>query len=452
MKRLFALLLALCLCMGLCACGSSADASQGATTDDGLYEKSGTMDDGTVFTTWRKGGPEGTPVKLIYDTPDGFHHESYYNDEGVVEYSIDVEPDGSTYELCYYPSGNMEKSIYNGADGSFEELHYLDNGYTDENGWLCSGTVTYEKRISADGLAEEWDENIELQEDGTWWTTTDHGEGSVMRTHYNQDGITIESYWDIAAMGKHFTYLYYENGNQKSVEVVYDNSSEYNYDEYYEDGSLKYRHMIDYGGLVGTEHEEKISPVGYSTYLLLKHPQSDTVEYFADDNGNLEKFVKNGTVYEGNAIPGNDRKDWENIRTVPPAKATDSVTEQMDDGTYWVTTTYDDGKVEKQHFNADDVLIAFDNVEANGDRYYQERYDSGQTKYELRTFGERVTEFAYDEEGYETYFHQYGEGGDLEMITDETGKLVAVLMDGTEMKTTDPLYEHLLTGHNFRSR
>ena len=37
-------------------------------------------------------------------------------------------------------------------------------------------------------------------------------------------------------------------------------------------------------------------------------------------------------------------------------------------------------------------------------------------------------------------------------VLDETGKLVAVLMDGTEMKTTDPLYEDLLTGHNFRSR
>ena len=332
MKRLFALLLALCLCAGLCACGaaeSEASPTQETTqppetagSEEELYEKSGVTEDGTVFTTWRRGGPEGTPAKLIYDTPDGTHYEEDYSYEGVKEYCVTTFPDGSSYENYFYPSGNLEKTIYKDADGALEELHFLDNGYIDADGLLTSGTVSYEKHITADGQVEELDYHLELMEDGTWWSNNEWEDGSTMRVHYNQNGYAIESYWDIPELSKHIVTLFYEDENEteKSVEITYDNSEEYELREYYEDGSLKHRHMINFGGLEGTEREDKISPLGYSTYMLLTHPSSGTEEWFADENGNLEKYVKNGTVYEGDAISSDVRQGWDSIKEKPEEK------------------------------------------------------------------------------------------------------------------------------------
>ena len=139
MKRVVALLLALCLCLVLCACGGSETpqpqnaakeqetaTQQETVKEEELYEKSGTTEDGTTFTTWRRGGPEGTPVKLIYDAPDGTHYEEYYSYEGVLEYCITTGTDGSSYEIFFYLSGNMEKSILDYVRGRLENRDDID--------------------------------------------------------------------------------------------------------------------------------------------------------------------------------------------------------------------------------------------------------------------------------------------------------------------------------------
>ena len=65
---------------------------------------------------------------------------------------------------------------------------------------------------------------------------------------------------------------------------------------------------------------EDISRQGYSTYMYLKHPASDTYEWFADENGNLQKLVKNGKVYEGNAISAEEIQNWDAIKEKPENK------------------------------------------------------------------------------------------------------------------------------------
>ncbi|MBR5261173.1 MAG: hypothetical protein IKV47_03270 [Oscillospiraceae bacterium] len=320
MKRLLSVLLILCMCASLCACSSNAGSAKESApviTEDGLYEKSGVAEDGTVFTTWRRGGPDGTPAKLVYDVPDGTHGEEYYNLDGALEHSILNLFDGSSYEVYYYPSGNIEKSIMTYADGSFEEIHFLDNG-----DGVNSGTVSYEKRVSADGQVNEYDNNLELMEDGSSWSTMELDDGSVMKFHYDKSGFILERYWDIPDMGKHIVEQYYGDANEtkKSVETSYDNSNEYSFMEYYEDGSRKHIYMVNYGGVEGTERKEDISRQGYSTYMYLKHPASDTYEWFADENGNLQKLVKNGKVYEGNAISAEEIQNWDAIKEKPENK------------------------------------------------------------------------------------------------------------------------------------
>ena len=463
MNRVVAILLVLFLCLGLCACGGSETpqlqntakeqetaTQQETVKEEELYEKSGTTEDGTTFTTWRRGGPEGTPVKLIYDAPDGTHYEEYYSYEGVLEYCITTGADGSSYEIFFYPSGNMEKSILKNADGSSEELRFLDNGYVDENGITSSGMVYYEKHVSADGHVEERGENTELLEDGTWWRTDELDDGSTMRTHFNQEGYTMESYWDIPYMSKHVVYQYYadEKETLKSMETTYDNSEEYDLTEYYEDGSLKYRHMINFGGLKGTERIEEVSPLGYTTYMLLTHPNSGTQEWFADEMGNLEKHVDKGKVYEGDAITSKIRQDWDNIKNKPDQG--EKETEEDADGTYWVTTTYRSGKIVKEHFSREDKLLSTETTDTRGIVEYVECYDNGNIRYLKQTVEENTCEYTYDEEGYEIHYREVNPEMEVELIADETGKLVTVLVNGVERTGVD--FKIYSSGHNFRSK
>ena len=52
----------------------------------------------------------------------------------------------------------------------------------------------------------------------------------------------------------------------------------------------------------------------------LKHPDSGSQEWYADENGNLEKYVEDGKVYEGDAISNSVRKNWDSIKSKPQEK------------------------------------------------------------------------------------------------------------------------------------
>lgn len=454
MKKQLALILALCLCLSLWACGGSAEVptqepeTEAALSADGLYEKSGTMDNGTAYTVYRLGGPEGTVVKAIYDYPGGAHCEEHYTDEGVLEYTLSEEADGSVYETYYYPSGNIFKDIMHMADGSYQEMHFTDDGYTDDEGWVHTGTLIYEKYVSPDGEETEYSPDISLEDDGSRWETIESEDGTVTRNHYSASGTILETHMDMPQWGQHFVTLYHENGNQKSQEVTHDDTEEYSLDEYYEDGSLKYSYRINYGGLTGTEQEEKVGLLGYTTYLRITHPASGTMEFIADENGNLQQYVDNGAVSEGAAITADVWDTWENVKTKPAATVVDTVTEQDADGSTRTTTTYSDGKVMTEHFSADGILLSSDTVEADGQRFYMECYESGQTKYHIQTFADgRTYEYYYDEEGFETYYHEYGgNSSEIEIITDEDGKIEKVLINGVE----EINHEWLTGGHHFR--
>ena len=337
MKRFFALILALSLWAGLCACGGSDTPQPRETTEapqstteppvavavpetteapvtveiqEELYAKSGTLEDGTTFTAYRRGGPDGTKAKLIYDTPEGLHYEEYYDQEGVIEYSISSRSDGSSYVVEYYPSGNIARTRTTEPDGAYLEVHFLDNGYIDGDGLLTSGEGYFQKEISPDGQVKDGSHYRGAQEDGTIWSTEQLEDGTVMRVHCKQNGTMIEAYWHNLDTGRHVADLYYENGMKKSSETRYDRRAEYSLEEYDEDGALKHCLVIQEDG---REQEEMFSTSGNCTYLRIQGP-GDIREYFADEGGNLERYVHNGTAWEGDAISGEVRQNWETIQ------------------------------------------------------------------------------------------------------------------------------------------
>lgn len=441
MKKALALILALMLLM-LVACGQGAEQSGESkpaqdqnsaaeagseTTGDGYYVSEEVREDGSKLTVYRNGGPEGAVVKAVVDYPDGSHHEETYNADGNLTSMSGKEADGTVYECTFYPSGYPHTDIYRYADGSYEEIHYLDDGSIDpETGWITSGTIIYEKRVSADGKVEEFSYDITKEEDGTWWNEEELEDGTTIKTHYSANGLPMKQISDNPATGMHVETEFYESGNMKSQTHTRGDSEGYNYMEYYDGGDVKYRYIQQEGD---SFIEENISELGYSTYLHIKSPTVDR-EFFADENGNLLKCISDGTPYEGDAISATDKDMFDRMMSKPPATADDTVTTENDDGTRLTTTTYSDGKVVKELRAADGRLISQDTMQANGEGYYFEYFESGKLKIEIYTNPGAVHTRHYDEDGYLTYFKEDFGTYVTEITTDENGKVDKVTVNG----------------------
>ena len=425
MKRILAMLIAVLMLL-LTACGgadtSAPQQTQPAdTTETDYYVQEKVTDDGTKLTAYRDGGPEGPIVKVIAEYPDGGIHTETYRPDGTLESMYGQEADGSTYECTFYPSGAPYIDIYRHADGSYEELHFMDDGTIDpETGWISSGTIIYEKRISADGQVEEFSHDITKEEDGTWWSESQFDDGTIVKTHYAKNGIPMEEIQENEQTGSRLEIKYYENGNEKSRDS-YNAEHQYNlHIEYYESGSVMHSLFVEDSGY---KREEKFNEAGYTTYW---YDSNLDMAFFADDKGELLKYVNAGITYEGNAIPGDARSTFEQVRQVAAESTT---TTQGEDGSSSTTTTYADGSVVTQGTTAEGCPF-YESISANGDRYYEEYFATGTLKLFINKTADVYQEIHYDEDGYYIYFLFKAPGMEQEITCDETGKVDKVLMNG----------------------
>ncbi len=440
MKKVLAILIAILMLL-LTACGggstqtgdaqptepNSATEIESATTGEDYYVEEKIREDGSKLTVYRNGGPEGAVVKAVLDYPDGSHHEETYNADGNLTSMSGTEADGTVYECTFYPSGYPHTDIYRYADGSYEEIHYLDDGTIDpETGWITSGTIIYEKRVSADGQVQEVSYDVTKEEDGSWWNEEELEDGTIIKTHYSADGLPMKQTSENPATGMRVETEFYESGNMKCQTHIRGDSEGYNYMEYYDGGDVKYRYIQQEGD---SFIEENISELGYTTYMHIKSPTLAR-EFFADENGNLLKCISDGTTYEGDAISATDKDMFDRMMSKPPATADDTVTTQNDDGTQLTTTTYSDGKVVKELRAADGRLISQDTMQANGEGYYFEYFESGKIKIEIYTYPDAVHTRHYDEDGYLIYYKEDFGAYVTEITTDETGKVEKVTVNG----------------------
>lgn len=447
MNRVFALMIAL-LMLILCACGQETAPAQGGqnaavnqqdqtaeATADGYYVEEKTMEDGTHLTIYRNGGPEGAIVKAYAAYTDGTKSEEGYDSEGKLEYMTWTDTDGSVHEQYYYPSGNLEKLISNFSDGAYSETHFLDNASYDEaTGLYYDGTITYEKSITADGQVEEI--TYDIEEDGSRWDTEEWDDGTIVKTHYGPHGALLERIEDNETTGNHTEITYYENGNEKTRDSYHAESKQRVYLEYYEDNSVKYS-LIE--GDNGSKNEEKINEAGYTTYYFENFNNTKDSEFFANDTGELIKYVEDGTVYEGDAIPGTARDMFNRVRKVA---ATDVSTTQGADGSSSTTTTYADGSTMTSGVNADGTFTS-GSTSANGDEYLEEYYPNGKLKHVVSKAGDMFQEMLYDEDGYWIYLHQVIPGYELEITCDETGKVNKVLVNGVEQTDIESIVKDM---------
>ena len=434
MKKRIALALAFVLCLSLCACGQEAAPTQpeqtlsetqseptAETTAEGYYVQEKTLDNGTVVTIYRDGGPEGAIVKGFCVYTDGTTSEEWYDKEGKLEYMIWNEPDGSVHEQYHYPSGNISKTISNFADGSYTETHFLDNATFDAaTGVHYDGTITYYKYIAPDGQVEEQTYDVEV--DGSRWTTEEWDDGTVVQSHYGPQGMLIEQIQDNEKTGDHTEITYYENGKEKTRDSYYAQHGMRTHLEYYEDGSVAYS-LIEYDN--GHKNEERINAAGYTVYYF---DSGLNMEFFANDAGELVKYVESGTVYEDDAIPDNAKDTFNQIRKVP---AEDVTTTQGADGSSSTTTAYADGS-STTHTVGADGSFSYYTVSADGSESLEEYYPNGKLKHMMSKTADSFQEVYYDEDGYYTYFCHKFPGQELVITTDETGRVNKVLLNGVE--------------------
>ena len=429
MKKVLALMIALFILL-LCACGEQtapAQNEQGGvhaepaeTTASEYFVQEKTMDDGTVVKIHRLGGPEGPIVQGFCTYTDGTYTEEGYGSAGNLEYMIIYEPDGAVHETYYYPSGNMEKSMSYYADGSSAETRYLDNG-----------TISYFKTVASDGTVEEV--QYEMEADGTRWDSMEWEDGTIVQTRYGDMGKPIEQLQDNEAKDRHIHITYYENGNEKTRNSYYGEDKLTVNLEYYESGSVKYSLMENENG---SKTEEKFNEAGFTTYF---YDSNLDMEFFANDVGELVKYVSGGKVYEGDAIPGSARETFNQVRKVA---AEDVSTTQEADGTSSTTTTYADGSVKTSGTTADGTMY-YETIAANGDRTYEEYYAAGTLKLVIIEAADMYQEAHYDEETFYTYYHQVFPGFELEVTCDETGKVDKVLVNGKEQTDIEPYVKDL---------
>lgn len=264
-------------------------------------------------------------------------------------------------------------------------------------------------------------------------------DGSYREERYSDKGTIAVEIEDNPNTGKYTVTEYYDNGNQKSFNQTKKDSDEFWMYECYEDGTTKYLHRLTSDGL---EVEEKVGEKGYTTYLRYKQGQNEE-EYIADEDGKLLQYVRNGATYD----PAGYQQAFDSMKTKPAATTEDSNEEKLEDGTVLTTTTYDDGKVVEVRTNSKGKVISQNTIQANGDRSYREYYNNGKRKVEIDTCAENTVEFRYDEDGYCVYYHQYAWYVDIEITTDETGKVAKIMSDGKEL--TEP--EEWMRSLNFRS-
>ena len=309
MKKLLAIILAM-LFLLMAGCGQTAPSggtqAPTETTTVSAEETTAPADEITVEEYEFQGAKSknyyqgGILIRTEFSNPDGSYGEQDYYADGTPSHSIYHNSDGSVFEESYYPNGCWSKMIMTNPDGSYTEFHYADNGYFDEETQAYhSGTTTYQKEVAADGtVIYETASDLKYEEDGSYWETFNLEDGSIQESRYSADGVLLEDRRTEPDTGAIYETEYYENRYIKKSAMTKPDSPECYCTEYYENGYMKYEAHTSADGTGGENRYNEAGLLLYSHTISLYGED----EFFADDEGNLIKYVENGTVYEGDAI------------------------------------------------------------------------------------------------------------------------------------------------------
>lgn len=242
MKKVWFVMLALLLCMGLWGCGKQ--------------EKS--AEEATIVPTQSQPATESTEE---VETVEGVENENK-----------------NTVQISYDEKGKMVQTYYD-ENGDMIQTYYDEAGNTIV---AC---------IAPDGSRTETRNNI----DGSMVSIYENpATGEYIETEFSKDFTRMREKSYSPATDRYVEAEFYENGNMKWSNVQEPSSGFTSEQEYYENGNrmwIKTRHPEE-------EMEAQYNEEGYCTYYHSSYRLTDgspyEIECFGDETGKLTRIIENG--------------------------------------------------------------------------------------------------------------------------------------------------------------
>lgn len=221
----------------------------------------------------------------------------------------------------------------------------------------------------------------------------------VRSTETYSDGLVIDWY-------------YYPSGN---VSHTY---------EYYPDGTFREKHCLDKSYV----DENGVSYSGEAIYQKTVKPDGSWNEMYFDENRTITGYITMGTdgfysetYYFEN---GNIRMD---------------ISDNPSTGEHWEDERYENGTTKR----------TVSSNSQTGTYYETEYFENGKEKHFKNETSESTIDVQYDEDGFHTYYHSKNANYEVELISDETGKLAKVVENG-EVKEDPAIIAQYAQSYNFK--
>lgn len=244
-------------------------------------------------------------------------------------------------------------------------------------------------------------------EDGTVvWSKTSRPDGSFIHETFDEEGKLLEKTF-LDSYGATCQQSYYPNGNlQKKISESA--GGDYTEQQYREDGMLVYQKTVQYDSRgVETVSETKWEADGSRSFFLTNSDGMTSESYFDSEEILLKSagYDPNTRIYAAAEYYRNGSMKSYTI-------------ENRETDEYTLTENYESGAVKR-----------ICNVTPDGLKHDQ----------------------IYDEEGYTTYLYKDSLLGSIEIISDETGKVIKYIENGVVLEGSSIPYS-VITTFNFRSK
>lgn len=314
MKKIFIVLLALTICLGLCACNSNVVSSEEVPITLPAVPEPVTIPP----------QPSGTARENTEPTGETYPWEAEFQEEGYKKFNIGLaDQNGDTgtgicwakstpmkpaRQLNMYYNGDVEDTywgypdsdfpshqIFYGADGSYLEQHFLNNGYYEEGtGIAYWGTTVYTKEIKADGSYWEYQNN----EAGiTLYSIYTEASGYYVATYYYEDGSIQNKTFNDPVTGDYQFEERTESGTLRKFVLSNSITGELNEQEFYDNGKPKYIKSQNKDFTQMARYDES----GYCTYFYQKDAAGE-LELISDETGKLVSCLRNGEPMDDPAL------------------------------------------------------------------------------------------------------------------------------------------------------
>lgn len=177
---------------------------------------------------------------------------------------------------------------------------------------------------------------------------------------------------------------------------------------WYADGTFVEQHFLDDGYI---DLEKKMTVSGTVVYFKQINPDGTWNETHCDENGKVTYSASldaNGAHWESWTLEDGTIRD---------------VLDDPSTGVHSESEYYANGNIKRSVYK-----------DAAGNYTEGEYYENGNLKYMKNQSPENTVEERCDGEGFRTYWYSRNENWEIELISDETGKLVKVIENGTEVQ------------------